>query len=109
MTRAALILAVLTFHALPARADLEVFGKRDTIVLEDGTEIACRVLMITAKGVLIVESDPASPEKKSQRIVPHDKIRSIVRDERNGAIEGLATETELARKVIKGVATHKDE
>lgn len=108
MTRPALLLlSALVLCALHVRADLEVFTKRDTIVLNDGTEIACRVLMITDKGVLIVESDPTSPDKKSQRIIPRDKISSIIRDERNGAIEGLATDTEFARKVIKGA--HKDE
>lgn len=107
MRFAILLFPALLLCAQHARADLEVFTKRDTIVLEDGSEIACRVLMISEKGVLIVEADPANPEKKSQRIIPREKIRSIIRDERNGAIEGLSTDTEFARKVIKG--THKDE
>ena len=91
------------------RADLEIHTHRDTVVLEDGTEIACRVLMITLKGVLVVVTDPDDAEKKSQRVIPSEKIKSIIRDERNGAIEGLQTETELARKVIKGAGFRKEE
>lgn len=101
------LLLALTPGAL--RADLEVHTHRDTVVLEDGTEIACRVLMLTQKGVLVVVADPDDAEKKSQRIIPSEKIRSIIRDERNGVIEGLLTETELARKVIKGAGFRKAE
>jgi hypothetical protein len=100
---------VLLVLSTSARADLEVNVRRDTVVLNDGTEIQCQVLMVSKSGVLIVESDPDDPQKKTQRIIPRQTVRNLVLGEKLSKIEGLQTDTEMARKVIHGAGFRKEE
>ncbi len=104
-----LTVAVLAVGVAPRRAaaDLEVSVRVDKVTLKDGTEVECIVLMVTAKGVLIVESDPKEPEKTRQRVIPAEQVESIVHGERDGAVTGLQTETEETQKVVQGTGFRK--
>jgi hypothetical protein len=99
----------LSLLCLSACADLEVNVRQDKVVLKDGTEIECIVLVVTSKGVLIVEPDPKEPEKTRQRIVPAEQVQKIVRGEPDGTVTGFQTEAELAHKVIQGTGFRKPE
>lgn len=107
----AVFLALFVFISGSAelRADLEVNVRPDKIVLTDGSELACIVLMVTPQGALIVESDPDDPAKTRQRVVATAKIARVMLGEPNGTVAGLQTNTELARKVIQGSGFRKEE
>ncbi len=95
--------------AFPARADLEVNGRVDKIVLTDGTEIECVILMVADNGALIVESDPKDKTVKKQRLIPKSQIAKVIHGEANGTISGFQTDTELCRKVVQGTGFRKEE
>ena len=102
-----LVLAVIagTF----CHADIEINARHDTVVLEDGTEIQCYILMMSPSGIVIVETDPMNPEKRTQRTIGRSAIKNIVIGERSLRTEELLTDTEYARKVILGSGTRKDD
>ncbi len=110
MYRTALLSITLTLvFCAGARADIEVNARLDTIVLNDGTEIQCLILMMSPAGVVIVETDAKDPEKKTQRTLQRTAIRNIVIGERSGRTEELLTDTEMARKVVLGKSAHKED
>jgi|GEM_PF-6689963 len=104
-----LLVAILLCLQFSACADLQVQVRKDTVKLKDGTEIQCIVLAVTAKGVLIVETDPEDEEATRQRIIPAADVAEILRGEAEGAVAGFQTEHELARKVIQGTGYRKEE
>jgi hypothetical protein len=91
------------------RADLEVNLRVDKVVLNDGTEIPCMVLMASSKSVLIVESDPADPSKARQRVIPANTVAKIIRGTAVGETAGFQTDKEVLQKVIQGSGYRKDE
>lgn len=110
MLRTTLLSIILTFAICGAtHADIEVNARLDTIVLNDGTEIQCLILMMSPAGVVIVETDAKDPEKKTQRTLQRTAIRNIVIGERSSRTEELLTDTEMARKVVMGKSAHKDD
>ncbi|MFH0940116.1 MAG: hypothetical protein V1899_12675 [Planctomycetota bacterium] len=102
------VLASALFSSL-AWADIEVNTRVDQLVLKNGLTIKCIVLMVTFKGVLIVESDPKDSEKTRQRFIPADTVDKIIRGEADGSITGLQTQEELAHKVIQGSGFRKEQ
>jgi hypothetical protein len=101
------LLCLLCFAS--ARADLEVNGRVDKVVLTDGTEIECVVVMVAENGALIVEGDPKDKSARRQRLIPKDQIAKIIHGEANGKIDGFQTDTELCRKVVQGTGFRKEE
>jgi hypothetical protein len=93
----------------PARADLEVNGRVDKVVLTDGTEIECVVLMVADSGALIVESDPKDKSARRQRLIPKNQIAKIIHGEVSGKIDGFQTDTEQCHKVVQGTGFRKEE
>lgn len=91
------------------RADLQVNHRQDKVVLLDGTEIVCLVLMETKTGVLIVEADPNNKDKTVQRILPLDKVSKVIHGKPDGTISGFQTEAELAHKVVQGSGFRKED
>src|SRR5689334_18865305 len=89
--------------------DLQVNLRKDTVVLTDGTEVDGVVLMITARGVLLVQNDAKDPEKKNQRLIPRDDVVRIEYGETQGVVAGYQTGTESTRKVIQGTGFHQEE
>jgi hypothetical protein len=104
-----LTIAFLLGFATPARADLQVNQRVDKVVLKDGTEIQCIVLMVTSKNVLIVEADDKDKEKKRQRIIPFEDVDHIDYGKSDGSTTGLETDAELAHKVIQGTGFRKED
>jgi hypothetical protein len=102
-----LLLAVST--APLARADLQVNLRTDTVVLNDGTRIECIVLMVTSKGVLIVEPDPADKDKTRQRVIDAAEVKEVLPGQPDGSVTGFQTDTERAHKVIQGAGFRKEE
>ena len=103
------LLVLCAMLALPVRADLEYNGRVDKVVLTDGTEIECIVLMEADGGALIVEGDPQDKSARKQRLIPKSQIAKIVRGEANGTISGFQTDTELCRKVVQGSGFRKED
>lgn len=95
--------------AMPAHADLQVNLRKDTVTLNDGTEIECIVLMVTKKAVMVVEADPENKEKTRQRIIPRETVEKIEYGESDGSVAGFQTDTELARKVVQGIGFRNEE
>lgn len=104
----AMLLLIAVFSG-SVRADIEVNHRKDKVVLVDGTEVECLVLMETTTGVLIVEADPADEEKTCQRIIPLEKVSKVVHGKPDGRIAGFQTETKLAHKVVQGTGFRKEE
>ena len=102
------VVCVATLLAPLAHADLEVNSRKDVIELTDGTEIVCVVLMVAAKGALIVETDPDDKEKTRQRLIPRDQIAKIKNGKAEGTISGFQTDGELAHKVIQGTGYRQE-
>ena len=103
----ALVMALIASSC--CHADIEINARRDTVVLEDGTEITCYILMMSPVGIVIVETDPKNPEKKTQRTIGRSAIKNIVIGERSSRTEELLTDNEFARKVVLGSGTRKDD
>ena len=100
----------LSFAGAPSvYADLQVNLRIDKVILKDGTEIECIVLMVTSKAVLIAETDPADPTKARQRVIPADTVEKIIRGEAVGEVTGFHTDKELLQKVIQGSGFRKEE
>ena len=96
-------LVILGLSLAGARADLEVNLRVDKVLLTDGSEIDCIVLMVTAKAVLIVESDPADPTKTRQRVIPANTVAKIIRGETVGEMTGFQTDKELVQESHPGL------
>ncbi|HYF48164.1 MAG TPA: hypothetical protein VEJ63_02085 [Planctomycetota bacterium] len=105
-----LILSALLL-CFSAYADLQTDARVDKVVLKDGTEIECVVIMITKRGALIVEQDPKDKEQTRERIIPADEIERIDHGEADGSKPnlGFQTDKELAHKVIKGSGFRRTE
>jgi hypothetical protein len=103
------MLLACVFSIFSVRADLEVNRRRDKVVLVDGTEIECLVLMETKSGVLIVEVDPKDKDKTAQRVIPIDTVAKVIHGKPDGTIAGFQTDKELAHKVVQGTGFRKEE
>jgi hypothetical protein len=105
----ALVFSTTAALCYSARADLQVNHRKDKVVLVDGTEIVCLVLMETKSGVLIVEADPKDKEKTRQRVISNDQVSKVIHGKPDGTIAGFQTEAELAHKVVQGTGFRKEE
>jgi len=105
---AAVIVALSSAHTR-THADLQTDQRIDKVVLKDGTEIECMVLMVTRRGALIVEQDPKDKDQTRERIIPNDQIERIDRGESDGTTAGFQTAKDLAHKVIRGSGFRKTE
>jgi hypothetical protein len=102
------ILFVALLAAPSALADLQVNVRTDVVVLTDGTRIECIVLMVTGRGVLIVEQDPEDKEKTRQRVIPAADVKDVINGKAEGMVTGFQTEFELTHKVIQGSGFRKE-
>ncbi|MBE7462165.1 MAG: hypothetical protein HS116_01615 [Planctomycetes bacterium] len=95
---------------LPAWADVQVNYRKDKVILEDGSEVPCIVVMQTPRGVLIIVANPKDPDGKPiQKIIPAEKVKEVQRGPDEGKVKGFQTSSEQAQKVVQGSGFREQE